>query len=357
MKMSVVFKSMRLDGCDKYEEKGEIYSYTGKELASGGLGCCMDPDDIKFNINLLEDLCKGIGCEDQSYLGCCFCTEFYDRNLEGDPYLRWRAVNRAPDLCLEYFGEEGVNIWLSDASFASKHYNIYVTYDEFLQVVKEEFEPLTKGNSPQAEEVSRLLQCLEVNLEEAKNSKVGFSMTRQEGLEIIRREGLQRHNVDGVQEYRPGDTVIKQEDDLWCVYYLNEKGQRNAEYNHFIREEDAWAFFIAILREEEKGRCGPPLTRQEAEEIIRRENLRNNRMGEDGSILEEQAVVIRKEGELWKVYNTDEKVRNADDMWRRYTQDRNFSREEDAWASYVERLWIEASRHRLIRKGLGLEET
>ena len=31
-------------------------------------------------------------------------------------------------------------------------------------------------------------------------------------------------------------------------------------------------------------------------------------------------------------------------------------REEDAWASYVERLWIEASRHRFIRKELGLEE-
>ena len=91
---------------------------------------------------------------------------------------------------------------------------LQISTDEkfFSFVVKTEFEHLTKGNSPQAERVSLLLQRLEVSLEEAKNNKLGFSMTRQEGLEIIRREGLQRHNVDGVQEYRPGDTVIKQEE-------------------------------------------------------------------------------------------------------------------------------------------------
>lgn len=351
-------KSMRLDGCHEFEDGNyEKHLYTGRDVVHSFFELCGCRGDIPFT--MLESFCNCTGYYNTyGYFGSSFCTEWYEdviREKDQDPYMRWRIANRAPEVIMEYFGEEGVEVYIYDLEYWD--YNIFLTYDEFFQVVKEEYAYLTREDSPRSKKASSLLHRLERRLEEAKNSKLGFSMTRREGLEIIQREGLECHNIDGMREYKPGDRVIEEEDGLWHVYYVNEAGTRYEGYNRFILEEEAWAFFIAWLREEEKGRSGPPLTRQEAEEIIRREGLRNNRMLEDGSLLEEKAVVIRKEGGLWQVYNTDEEVRAGKRGHASCTKDRSFIREEDAWASYVERLWIEASRHRFIRQELGLEET
>lgn len=123
-------------------EDVEYLKYQGNEREIRGFFDSLFFFREKKIIEVLKQYCELKGNAINDFLSCHFATEFPDKNDE------------------EYFGEKGVVFYL-DYPAVDNDCIVVLTYEEFLEVVKQRYKTYAKEHPETQKEINDLLESLE----------------------------------------------------------------------------------------------------------------------------------------------------------------------------------------------------